>query len=106
MKAMWNGREIEIPPKIEELLKKRGWSFPPTDEMVREWRDALNRSAGSIHTDPDVVEARWEEDKPGWLREWKENDLEGYRRWRQEATERYHRWKMQQEPEKERRNAR
>ena len=68
MKVMWNGREIEIPPKIDELLKKRGWTFPPTDEMVREWREAREHSAGSVHTDPAVVEARWEEDKPGWLR--------------------------------------
>jgi len=106
MKVQWNGREVEISPTIEALLKKRGWTFPPTDEMVQEWREARERSAGSIHTDPEVMEARWEEDKPGWLREWKEKDPDGYRRWKEEATERYQRWKRQQEQEKERTHAR
>ena len=54
---MWNRREVEIPPKIEALLKKRGWTFlPPTEEMKREWREAGERSAGNSHTPPEVWE--------------------------------------------------
>jgi hypothetical protein len=62
MRVLWNGREVEIPPKIEALLQKRGWTFPPTDEMVREWREAGERSAGSIHTPPEVWEELAKED--------------------------------------------
>jgi hypothetical protein len=62
MKVMWNRREVEISPKIEALLKKRGWTFPPTEEMKREWREAGERSAGSLHTPPEVWEELEKED--------------------------------------------
>ncbi len=67
MKVMWNGREVEISPTIEALLKKRGWTFPPTEEMRREWREAGERLAGSLSTPYEVLaeiaaeEARWDD---------------------------------------------
>jgi hypothetical protein len=63
MKVMWNGREVEIPPKIEALLKKRGWTFPPTEEMKRSWREAAERFDGSLHTGREVLEELAKEDR-------------------------------------------
>jgi hypothetical protein len=62
MRVLWNGREVEIPPKIEELLKKRGWTFPPTEEMKREWREAAKRFDGSLRTGREVLEELAKED--------------------------------------------
>lgn len=98
VKKMPKAKRLEdLPPKIQELLKKRGWTFPPTEEMKREWREAAKQFDGSLHTDPEVLEMMWEEEKPDWLRRWKEQDPEGYRRWKEEATKRYLQWKRQQE---------
>ena len=62
MKVKWNGREVEISPTIEALLEKRGWTFPPTDEMVEEWREAAERFDGSLRTGREVLEELAKED--------------------------------------------
>jgi hypothetical protein len=45
-----------IPPKIRELLRKRGWSWPPDEKLKKQIQESLERSAGSIHFDPEVIE--------------------------------------------------
>jgi hypothetical protein len=46
-----NGR---LPPQIMEQLKKKGWTWPPTEDMKRRWREIDERLAGSMHMDPEV----------------------------------------------------
>ncbi len=89
----------DLPPKIQELLKKRGWTWPPTEEMRREWREAWEQIACFPPTDPEVLEMVWEEDRPNWWVRLK-SDPEAYRRWKEEATKRYQQWKAQQEQKK------
>lgn len=47
----------ELPPNIMELLKKKGWTWPPTEEMKKQWKEADERLCGCIHVDPE----NWEE---------------------------------------------
>ena len=96
-KKNWPKKMEDLPPVIQELMKKRGWTYPPSTEMKREWREAAERFVGSVHVDPEVLEMIWEEDPTCWQYRWKETDLEGYRRWKEEATERYRRWQEQQQ---------
>jgi hypothetical protein len=51
--------EKDFPPNIQELLKKRGWTWPPTEEMKREWDEVIKRSAGSLHMDPEISRQIW-----------------------------------------------
>jgi hypothetical protein len=37
-----------LPPRIVELLKKRGWTWPPDAETSRKRNEAWQRLAGSI----------------------------------------------------------
>jgi hypothetical protein len=96
-KKNWPKKMEDLPPVIQELMKKRGWTYPPSEEMKREWREAGERAAGSVHVDPEVLEMIWEEDQTCWQYRWKETDPEGYRRWKEEATARYRRWQEQQQ---------
>jgi hypothetical protein len=52
----------DFPPSIQELLKKRGWNWPPDKELQKKMDEAFNRLAGSIHVeDPEIVrEILWE----------------------------------------------
>ncbi|MCX7778592.1 MAG: hypothetical protein N2381_11175, partial [Armatimonadetes bacterium] len=52
----------DLPPKIQELLKKRGWTYPPTEEMKRQWREAAKQFDGALRTPPEVLEELAEED--------------------------------------------
>lgn len=44
----------ELPPQIMEQLKKKGWTWPPTEEMKRQWREAREKFCGSMSMDPEV----------------------------------------------------
>ena len=44
----------KLPPQIMEQLKKKGWTWPPTEEMKKQWREADQRLAGSMHMEPEV----------------------------------------------------
>lgn len=44
----------ELPPQIMELLKKKGWTWPPTEEMKKQWLEAHEQLSGSMHMDPEV----------------------------------------------------
>jgi hypothetical protein len=54
--------EDRIPPKIRELLKKKGWTWPPDEKLQKEMREALERTAGSIHTPPELLEEMAKDD--------------------------------------------
>jgi hypothetical protein len=45
----------DLPPKLQEALKRKGWTYPPTEEMKRQWRDANKRMAGRVATDPALM---------------------------------------------------
>ncbi len=98
-------RMEDLPPVIQRLLKERGWTYPPSKEMKREWREARERLDGAFCSDPEVLEMRYEEDRPSWWVKLK-SDPERYRRWKEEATKRYQEWKKRKEQEKEQGNAR
>ena len=51
----------DFPPSIQELLKKRGWTWPPDEELQKKMDKAAKRAAGSVHVDPDILrEIMWE----------------------------------------------
>lgn len=51
----------DFPPNIQELLKKRGWTWPPSGEQKKKMDEAFERLAGSVYVDPDILrEIMWE----------------------------------------------
>jgi predicted nucleic acid-binding protein len=51
---------------IQEALKRKGWTYPPTEEMKRQWKEAWDRIIGRGSTDPEIMEELWRE--MGWRR--------------------------------------
>jgi len=46
----------DFPPSIQELLKKRGWNWPPDEKLQKKMDEAFERFAGSVHVDdPEIV---------------------------------------------------
>ncbi len=45
----------DFPPSIQELLKKRGWTWPPDEKLQKKMDEAFERLAGSVHADPKIV---------------------------------------------------
>jgi hypothetical protein len=43
-----------IPPHIMELIKKKGWTWPPDEKLKEQWRQAASRFGGSMSMDPEV----------------------------------------------------
>ncbi|MFA0740742.1 MAG: hypothetical protein DFNUSKGM_000849 [Candidatus Fervidibacter sacchari] len=56
----------DLPPKIQEALKRKGWTYPPTEEMKRQWKKAQEEMAGCLDTDLELLEELWRE--MGWRR--------------------------------------
>jgi len=56
----------DLPPKLQEALKRKGWTYPPTEEMKRQWKEAWDRIIGRDSTDPEIMEELWQE--MGWRR--------------------------------------
>ena len=54
----------DFPPKIQELLKKKGWNWPPDEKLKAQIREAGRRLSGSIHIEPDVLEEIRKDDFP------------------------------------------
>ena len=54
-----------FPPKIKELLRKKGWKWPPDEKRKAQIREAAQKCLGSMHTDPRVLEQVRQEDCPG-----------------------------------------
>lgn len=45
----------DFPPKIQELLKKRGWNWPPDEKLKAQIHEAAQKFIGSVHTGKDVL---------------------------------------------------
>ncbi|MBM3237058.1 hypothetical protein FJZ31_12270 [Candidatus Poribacteria bacterium] len=45
----------DFPPKIQELLKKKGWNWPPDEKLKAQMHEAAQKFIGSVHTDKDVL---------------------------------------------------
>jgi len=45
----------DLPPKIQKLLHKKGWTYPPDEKLKRPWQDASGRFDGKVHTDPEIL---------------------------------------------------
>jgi len=43
----------QLPEKIQELLKKKGWTWPPDENLKAQWDAAAKRLAGSLKIDND-----------------------------------------------------
>jgi len=43
----------KLPEKIQELLKKKGWIWPPDEKLKAQWDAAAKRLAGSLKVDND-----------------------------------------------------
>ena len=56
----------DLPPKIQDALKRKGWTYPPTEEMKQQWKEVQEDLAGCLDTDPDLLEELWRE--MGWRR--------------------------------------
>ncbi len=54
----------DFPPKIQELLKKRGWNWPPDENLKTQIREAGRRLSGSIHIEPGILEEVRKDDFP------------------------------------------
>jgi len=51
----------DFPPSIQELLKKKGWTWPPDEELQKKMDEAAKRFCGSVRVDPDILrEVMWE----------------------------------------------
>jgi hypothetical protein len=51
----------DLPPLIQELLKKKGWPWPPDEKLKAQFRETIKNAAGSIHTDPSILEELYRE---------------------------------------------
>lgn len=45
----------DFPPKIKELLRKKGWNWPPDDKLKARMRKADKKLCGSLHTPPEIL---------------------------------------------------
>jgi hypothetical protein len=43
----------QLPFKIQELLKKKGWTWPPDEKLKERWEVAAKRLAGSLKVNND-----------------------------------------------------
>jgi len=44
-----------LPPQIQELLKKKGWTWPPDEKLKAQIRGAMDRFFGSSHTPLEIL---------------------------------------------------
>ena len=44
----------KLPPQIMEQLRTKGWTWPPSDAMKRQWREARSQFLDTAPIDPDV----------------------------------------------------
>ena len=44
-----------FPPQIQELLKKKGWTWPPDEKLRKQIRETIEKAAGSLHTPPEIL---------------------------------------------------
>ncbi len=63
----------ELPPKIQEAWKRKGWPYPPTEELLQQWKEAWERIIGKDETEPELLEELWRE--MGWRRSGRKTKL-------------------------------
>lgn len=51
----------DLPPGLQEALRKKGWTWPPTEEMKQRMGESLARFAGSGHLSPSTIDQVWQE---------------------------------------------
>jgi len=44
-----------LPPNIQKLLEKKGWTWPPDEKLRKQIREAMDNMCGSLHTPPDIL---------------------------------------------------
>ena len=44
-----------FPPMVKELLKKKGWSWPPDEKLLAQIREAGRKLSGSWKTAPEIL---------------------------------------------------
>lgn len=44
-----------FPPQIYELLKKKGWTWPPDKKLKKQIHETIENASGSLHTPPDLL---------------------------------------------------
>jgi hypothetical protein len=44
-----------FPPQIQELLKKKGWTWPPDEQLRKEMEETAEKAAGSLHTPSEIL---------------------------------------------------
>jgi hypothetical protein len=54
----------DLPPKIQELLKQKGWTYPPDEKLKQQWKESWERLKGRGRTDPELLEEIYRE--MGW----------------------------------------
>jgi hypothetical protein len=45
----------QLPPQIQKLLKKKGWTWPPDEKLKAEMHEAWEKLSGCWQTDPQVL---------------------------------------------------
>lgn len=54
-----NPSEVSVPknfpPKIQELLKKKGWNWPPDEKLKARMLKADENLCGSLQTPPEII---------------------------------------------------
>jgi hypothetical protein len=48
-------KKNELPPNIKELLKKKGWTWPPDAKLKAEMHEAWEKLSGRWNTDSEVL---------------------------------------------------
>jgi len=63
-----SGTEVSVPEdfplRIQELLKKKGWNWPPDKKLKAQICEAGKRLSGSIHIEPDILQEVRKDDFP------------------------------------------
>jgi len=52
---MANKSRNQLPPQIQKLLKKKGWTWPPDEKLKAEMHEAWERLSGSTATPPHIL---------------------------------------------------
>ncbi len=55
----------QLPPKIAQLLKEKGWKYPFDEETKKKFEEAGKRLSGSRKTPLDILKEVEKEDFPG-----------------------------------------
>ncbi|MCS7193258.1 MAG: hypothetical protein NZ937_09810 [Armatimonadetes bacterium] len=57
----------DIPPRIQELLKRKGWTYPPDEKLKQQWKEAWERLRGRGKADLELLEEIYREMGWAWI---------------------------------------